>query len=53
MYTREARATREARWRGRRDDQPEAGDGQIGRCGVAERSVLLKKPSNASGGKGP
>jgi hypothetical protein len=36
-----------------RDDQPEAGDGQIGRYGVAERPVLLKKPGNAGGGKGP
>ncbi len=36
-----------------RDDQPEAGDGQRGRYGVAERPVLLKKPGNAGGGKGP
>ena len=36
-----------------RGDQPEAGDGQIGRYGVAERPVLLKKPGNAGGGKGP
>jgi hypothetical protein len=36
-----------------RDDQPEAGDGQRGRCGVAERPVLLEKPGNAGGGKGP
>ena len=35
------------------DDQPEAGDGQRGRYGVAERPVLLKKPGNAGGGKGP
>jgi hypothetical protein len=36
-----------------RGDQPEAGDGQRGRCGVAERLVLLEKPGNAGGGKGP
>ena len=36
-----------------RDDQPEAGDSQIGRYGVAERSVVPGKPGNAGGGKGP
>jgi len=36
-----------------RDDQPEAGDGQRGRYGVAERPVLLKRSGNAGGGKGP
>ena len=36
-----------------RDDQPEAGDGQIGRYGVAERPVVPGKPGNAGGGKGP
>gem|GEM_PF-2575496 len=36
-----------------RGDQPEAGDGQRGRYGVAERSVLPMKLGNASGGKGP
>ncbi len=36
-----------------RDDQPDAGDGQAGRPGVAERSVVLLKPGNAGGGKGP
>ncbi len=36
-----------------RGDQPEAGDGQKGRYGVAERPVLPKKPGNAGGGKGP
>ncbi len=36
-----------------RDDQPGAGDGQTGRFGVAERSVLLRKPGNSGGGKGP
>ena len=36
-----------------RDDQPETGDGQKGRYGVAERPVGPKKPGNAGGGKGP
>ena len=36
-----------------RSDQPEAGDGQKGRYGVAERPVLPRKPGNAGGGKGP
>ena len=36
-----------------RGDQPEAGDGQKGRYGVAERPVLPRKPGNAGGGKGP
>ena len=36
-----------------RGDQPEAGDGQIGRYGVAERPVVLGKTGNAGGGKGP
>ena len=35
------------------DDQPDAGDGQAGRLGVAERPVVLPKPGNAGGGKGP
>ena len=35
------------------DDQPEAGDGQRGRYGVAERLVVLKKPGNAGRGKEP
>ena len=35
------------------DDQPEAGDGQSGRYGVTERLVVLTKPGNAGGGKGP
>ena len=35
------------------DDQPDAGDGQAGRSGVAERPVVLTKPGNAGGGKGP
>ena len=36
-----------------RDDQPDAGDGQAGRCGVTERLVVPLKPGNAGGGKGP
>ena len=35
------------------DDQPDAGDGQAGRPGVAERLVVPLKPGNAGGGKGP
>ncbi len=36
-----------------RDDQPGTGDGWTGRYGVAERPVLLRRPGNAGGGKGP
>ena len=36
-----------------RDDQPDAREGQAGPFGVAERSVVPKKPGNAGGGKGP
>ena len=35
------------------DDQPDAGDGQAGHPGVADRSVVPRKPGNAGGGKGP
>ena len=35
------------------DDQPDAREGQAGRCGVAERLVVPRKPGNAGGGKGP
>jgi hypothetical protein len=35
------------------DDQPDSGDGQAGRSGVAERPVVPLKPGNAGGGKGP
>ena len=38
--------------RGRGIDQPEAGDGQAGRDGVAERPAVLRMLGNASGGKG-
>ena len=31
----------------------ETGDGRTGRYGVAERPVLLRRPGNAGGGKGP
>ena len=36
-----------------RDDQPVVGDGQPGRDRVAERPVVLWRPGNAGGGKGP
>jgi hypothetical protein len=35
------------------DDQPDAREGQAGRCRVAERLVVPRKPGNAGGGKGP
>ena len=35
------------------DDQPEAREGQARRPGVAERFVVLRKPGNSGGGKGP
>ena len=35
------------------DDQLDAGDGQAGRFGVAERFVVPRKLGNAGGGKGP
>src|SRR5215471_6635982 len=35
------------------DDQPDAREGQAGRFGVAERFIVLMKPDNAGGGKGP
>ena len=34
-----------------RDDQPDAREGQAGRCGVAERLLVPLKPGNAGGGK--
>src|SRR5438477_7256594 len=52
MYTRKARATREAPMCDQ-DDQPDAREGQAGRSGVAERPVVPMKPGNAGGGKGP
>ena len=36
-----------------RDEQPETGDGEAGRCGVTERLEVPLKPGNAGGGKGP
>ncbi len=36
-----------------RDNQPDTREGQAGRCGVAEKPVVLEKPGNAGGGKGP
>ena len=34
-------------------DQPAVRERQAGPCGVAERFVVLTKPSNVGGGKGP
>src|ERR1035438_5315345 len=34
-------------------DQPATRESQAGSCGVAERSVLPKRPGNSGGGKGP
>jgi hypothetical protein len=34
-----------------RDDQPDAREGQAGRCGETERSAVPLKPGNAGGGK--
>jgi hypothetical protein len=36
-----------------RDDQPDAREGQAGRCGETERFVVPLKPGNSGGGKGP
>jgi len=36
-----------------RDHQPAAGDGKAGPHGVAERPVVVLKPGNAGGAKGP
>jgi hypothetical protein len=36
-----------------RGDQPDAREGGSGRCGVAERPVVPRKPGNAGGGKEP
>ena len=52
-YKRKTDATREAPCVVERIDQLEAGDGQSGRNGVAERLVVPRKLGNASGGKGP
>ena len=53
MYTRKARATRETPSRGRAHDQPTTREGWVGRGGVTEGLVLLRKSSNADGGKEP
>ena len=37
----------------RRDSQPDAREGQAGPYGVAERPVVVMKPGNAGGAKGP
>jgi len=34
-------------------DQPASGERPAGRYGVTERPVVLRKPGNAGGGKGP
>ena len=52
-YKRETDATREAPRVAGRDGQPDAGDGQAGRAGVAERPVVPLKSGNAGRGKGP
>ena len=36
-----------------RGDQPAARESQVGPYGVAERLVVLRKPGNSGGGKGP
>ena len=38
---------------GRRVSQPDAREGQAGPCGVADRLVVPRKPSNVGGGKEP
>ena len=43
MHERGSRATREAPWRGRARDQPDAREGQAGRGGVAERPVCTEE----------
>src|SRR5450756_292127 len=37
----------------RNRDQPATRERQAGRCGVAERFVVPRKPGNSGGGKGP
>jgi hypothetical protein len=37
----------------RSPDQPTTRERQVGPYGVAERSVVLRKPGNSGGGKGP
>jgi|PlaIllAssembly_1097288.scaffolds.fasta_scaffold46681_3 hypothetical protein len=36
-----------------RASQPAAREGRVGLPGMTERSVVLRKPGNAGGGKGP
>ena len=38
---------------GAREAQLDAREGQARRCGVAERPVVVLKPGNAGGAKGP
>lgn len=49
----ETLATREAPTVAARDRQLESREGQAGPCGVAERLVVVMKPGNAGGAKGP
>ena len=46
-------ATREAPSVSVRDAQPDSREGQAGPSGVAERPVVVTKPGNAGGAKGP
>ena len=46
-------ATREAPSGDRGIDQLATRERQAGPCGVAERSVVPRKPGNSGGGKGP
>jgi len=50
---RKSSGTREAPAVGRRAAQPGPRERQAGPLGVAERPVVLTKPGNAGGGKGP
>ena len=50
---RKSTGTREAPAVGASDSQPDSREGQAGPCGVAERPVVVMKPGNSSGAKGP
>ena len=49
----ETNATREAPAVQACDLQPDAREGQAGPCGVTERPVVVMKPGNSGGAKGP
>jgi hypothetical protein len=53
MSAKETNATREAPAVQACDLQPDAREGQAGPCGVTERPVVVMKPGNAGGAKGP